>query len=76
MTEQEKTFVIPSPNIPLTVNITTIIDPLSLAIAKETGQLRSLGEDIDASPSIIRLAAPGAFSPPNSSYVLSTKHLT
>ena len=48
MSEVEKTFVIPEPTTPLTKELNTTMHPLSLAIAKETGQLDTVGSELQA----------------------------
>lgn len=48
MSEVEKTFVIPEPTTPLTKELNTRMNPLSLAIAKETGQLDTVASELQA----------------------------
>lgn len=53
MNEVEKTFVIPEPTTPLTKELNTTMHPLSLAIAKETGQLDTVASELQASSEFI-----------------------
>lgn len=48
MSEVEKTFVIPEPTTPLTKELDTRMHPLSLAIAKETGQLDTVASELQS----------------------------
>jgi hypothetical protein len=48
MSEVEKTFVIPEPTTPLTKELNTRMNPLSLAIAKETGQLDTVASELQS----------------------------
>lgn len=49
----EKTFVIPEPTAPLTKELNTRMHPLSLAVAKEAGQLDTVASELRASPEFI-----------------------
>lgn len=45
MSEVEKTFVIPTFGVEPSRELNTLMDPLSLAVAKETGQFDSVAQE-------------------------------
>lgn len=73
MTEQEKTFAIPGPTTALTDEVTTLIHPLSLAIAKEVDQIEAAGSMRQSSFVEVR-GGYDAVIPNSSSKVLEIKH--
>lgn len=70
MSNVEKTFVIPTFGVTATKELTTLMNPISLAVAKETGQFDSVSQERRSAFVEILGGLPGR----SSEEVLNSKH--